>query len=382
MEDKYASQKSAQAAVATGHRTKMLQSSLPPPRFVFMEVNKRCNLRCVHCDFWHRTDGDKANYLSPRAKEVILDDFATMNDQGNLVICGGEPMLDLDTYFHLAAACRSRGLRALSVVNGTRIRSADMADRMIAEGPHEISISLNSQRRDLHDRTRGVNGAFDKAVAALRLLVEARARVGTDDPKIYVMGLIYGSNYREIEKFYDFVLNDIGADKLKLNYLQPAFGQGEELDDFFASETAVDPDELVTILRQCDQRFGLGLNPVTVEQIGMYFRSMQDQGDLSKGWRSKARTSDHICNTYERNVMIDHYGVARLCFSHVFPGMQLAEPGDLTNFWQNADEIRADMRQCNRFCGISHSVRKESSTLAGRAKSERHAKRFGTTVPA
>jgi len=25
---------------------------LPPPRFLFVQVNKRCNLRCQHCDFW------------------------------------------------------------------------------------------------------------------------------------------------------------------------------------------------------------------------------------------------------------------------------------------------------------------------------------------
>jgi len=25
---------------------------LPPPQFLFMHVNKRCNLRCQHCDFW------------------------------------------------------------------------------------------------------------------------------------------------------------------------------------------------------------------------------------------------------------------------------------------------------------------------------------------
>lgn len=28
----------------------------PPPRFVFLELNKRCNLRCQHCDYWLRKD--------------------------------------------------------------------------------------------------------------------------------------------------------------------------------------------------------------------------------------------------------------------------------------------------------------------------------------
>ena len=42
--------------------------------------------------------------------------------------------------------------------------------------------------------------------------------------KIYVMAVICEFNYRDLDAFYDFVLNDIGADKLKLNILQPTFG--------------------------------------------------------------------------------------------------------------------------------------------------------------
>ena len=43
--------------------------------------------------------------------------------------------------------------------------------------------------------------------------------------------------------------------------------------------------------------------------------------------------------------------------------------------------IRARMRRCNQFCGISHSVRRESSTLKGRAKLDAHVDTHGE-VPA
>ena len=35
------------------------------------------------------------------------------------------------------------------------------------------------------------------------------------------MAVICEQNYRELDAFYRFVLRDIGADKLKLNFLQP-----------------------------------------------------------------------------------------------------------------------------------------------------------------
>jgi hypothetical protein len=35
-----------------------------PPQYLFAHVNRRCNLRCQHCDFWTNDDADRHNYLS------------------------------------------------------------------------------------------------------------------------------------------------------------------------------------------------------------------------------------------------------------------------------------------------------------------------------
>jgi len=210
-----------------------------------------------------------------------------------------------------------------------------------------------------------VKGAFDKAVKALRLLLEARDRLGADT-RIYAMGLIFDQNFRELHSFYDFVLNDIGADKLKLNFIQPSFGHGGPEDGFFAGHHKVDPDELHRLIGECDEAYGLGLNPVWRDQVRMYFRSLAKASDIHRGWGSRKGTDEHICNTYERNIMVDHYGVARMCFSTGFPGMQLKARGDLRKFWDGGEFIRREMRRCKQYCGISHSVRRETSTIASR----------------
>lgn len=343
----------------------------PPPRFLFIEINQSCNLRCAHCVYWTHDDSDKANYLSwPRRREV-LEEFAEMCPGGAVVICGGEPMLDLDTYFAIAATCTELGLRSISVVNGTRIRGPEMAERMVRFGPDEISISLNSPSPDLHDETRGVKGAFDKAVTALRLLLAARARFPERGTRIYVMGLMFDASYRDLDAFYDLVLNDIGADKLKLNFLQPSFGDGSGEDRFFAEHARMDPDELADLLRRCEAKYGLGFNPAWMDNVLMYVRSVNAGTDNAQGWSASTRTSAHICNTYERNIMVNPYGLARLCFSSAFRGMPLRARGDLRRFWIGAEDIREKMRSCNALCGISHSVRRESSTLAS-ARSRTH----------
>ncbi len=339
---------------------------LTPPLFLFVQVNKRCNLRCQHCDFWQLDDDDRPNYLPWPRKQELLREFAEIAPGAGVVICGGESMLDLEDYFAISNESRKLGLRSYSVINGTRVRDRERGDRMMFEGPDEINVSLNSHRAELHDRTRGVKGAFGKAVKALRVMLEARARHPVPGKKINVMGLIFDENYRDLDEFYDFVLNDIGADKLKLNFLQPSFGHVGTVDEFFRDHYRVDADELVAIIDRCDAKYSLGLNAEWRKAVHMYFKSLHRAVDLPRGWQSTSGTTEHICSTYERNIMVDHYGVARLCFSTMFPGMRLSRYGDLRRFWYGADPIRGQMRRCNHYCGISHSVRRETSTVASR----------------
>ncbi len=337
-------------------------SRLAPPQFLFLTLNQRCNLRCQHCVYWHQDDDDKPNYLSWSRKQEVLTEFAELSPGAAVVICGGESMLDLDDYFSITTECRKRGLRCLSVINGTRVRDAAMADRLIREGPSEISVSLNSQIESLHDETRGVKGAFKLATNALRLLIEARARVTGCTTKIFVMGLIFEQNYRQLDGFYDFVLNDLQADKLKLNFIQPTFG-GAVNDEFFAANYVRDPAALATVIRACDAKYRLNLSPLWLEQVQMYFRSIARHDRAQDGWAG-GHTDEHICNTYERNIMVDLHGNARLCFSTGFPHMPLRQFGDLRRFWQTESAAtRKRMKKCHHYCGISHSVRRENATL-------------------
>jgi MoaA/NifB/PqqE/SkfB family radical SAM enzyme len=333
------------------------------PQFLFIHVNKRCNLKCQHCSFWQLNDDDKNNYLSWSRKKEILSEFAGLSPGSSVVTCGGESMLDLEDYFAISKECRHLNLKNLSVANGTRIRDLDMAKRLISEGPHEISISLNSHLEALHDKTRGVNGSFQKAVDALRLLVKARNNTPNSTTKVYAMGLIFDENYQSLKQFYDFVLNDIGADKLKLNFIQPSFGNDQPEDLFFAKHHRINPVTLLKVIEDCDETFNLNINPKWKENVSMYFESLSRSKTIQFGWRDRSRTIEHICNSYDRNIMVDHYGFARLCFSNAFPGLQLEKLGDLTHFWNSSNSIRDDMRKCNRYCGISHSVRKENSTI-------------------
>ena len=196
------------------------------------------------------------------------------------------------------------------------------------------------------------------------------------------MAVMCEQNYRSVEQFYNFVINDIKADKLKLNFLQPTFGpQDPELDDdFFAENIIKDNDELGAIINKCDKKYNLDLNPAWFDAVLMYHRSVKKNGDALMGWRGRKGTEQHICNSYERNIMVNLYGQARLCFSSAFPAYNLSKSGDLKYFWENSDFIRKKMQNCNAYCGISHSVRRESATLNQERKTEGNRKKSGNIL--
>ena len=336
------------------------------PRFLFIEINQRCNLRCLHCAYWLRDESDRGEFLTSDGRLAIIEDFARLNPQGTVVTCGGEQMLDEDDYFAVTSRCRELGLSCFSVVNGTCIDDDAVADRMILEGPSEITVSLNSHLAEIHDRSRGVPGAFDRAVRALRLLLEARKRLGRNVP-VYAMAVVSEENYRDLDAFYHFVLRDLGADKLKLNFLQPTFGRalhknGE--DRYFADQVVKDTGELRRIIRHCDRKYGLGINPRWLRHVVMYLRSASNRRDALRGWRGRG-TWYPICNSYDRNIMIDIRGRAQLCFATLFKNRVISAPGDLAAFWAERRSVRRRMIACTQYCGISHSVRRESATLAG-----------------
>jgi MoaA/NifB/PqqE/SkfB family radical SAM enzyme len=319
----------------------------------------------MHCHYWKRDDRDRDRYLSSPQRHSIIQEFAEMNPNGTVVICGGESMLDVGDYFSITKECIRLGIDCFSVINGTKVQTPSMADRLMTEGPSEITLSINSHKPEVHDATRGVKGSFHGVVKAIRLLLASRDRLNVKKP-VYAMAVICELNYRDLDGFYDFILNDIGADKLKLNFLQPSFGMPKwnVVDRFFKKNVISDADALISIIKACDQKYRLRINPGWLEAVKIYHQSIQENRNAGSGWLHRKGTREPICNTYDRNIMVDLYGNAGLCFNSAFPSCPLKVRGDLTTFWyERSLPIRKKMLTCRRYCGISHSVRRENATL-------------------
>jgi MoaA/NifB/PqqE/SkfB family radical SAM enzyme len=327
---------------------------------MFVQTNQRCNLRCTHCEYWRYSD-ERSKYLSNERRAELVREFAEIGGR-TIVTCGGEPMLDTEDYFSLCRSARENGLGLFSVINGTRVHSVDVAERMLLEGPSEITVSFDHHLESEHDRLRGRKSSFRLAVRAILLLLAARERLQVKTP-IYIMTIVSEDTWRTLDEFYEFALG-LGVDKLKLNIMQPTF-QGKGPDEYFSSAKIKDVDGCLEMIRKCDAKHGIDRNPNWLAAVEMYLRSLSKCGSALAGWAASRGTEEAICNSYDRNIMVDLYGTARLCFSPIFAGVKLDRYGDLEEFWNRSSlPIRDRMVGCKQFCGISHSVRKERSLNA------------------
>jgi uncharacterized Fe-S cluster-containing radical SAM superfamily protein len=130
-----------------------------------------CNLRCPFCLIRQRGEIDQTlgqeDLLRPGDLVRFIREAAQQAPIFALAIQGYEPLLpeSLSYMQAILATGRFLDLRTTLVTNGTGLAGA--VDLLKALSPAKIAVSLDAATADMHDRIRGVAGAWDKAVAGI-----------------------------------------------------------------------------------------------------------------------------------------------------------------------------------------------------------------------
>lgn len=140
---------------------------------VVWNITRTCNLRCIHC----YADSHAEQYPGELTWEQccgVIDDLADYGAAA-LLLSGGEPLLHPRLPDILERAT-GRGLKVTISTNGTRItpQYAELFKRL---GVAYVGISLDGIG-EIHDRFRGVKGAFDGALRGFRLCSEVGQKTG------------------------------------------------------------------------------------------------------------------------------------------------------------------------------------------------------------
>jgi len=204
---------------------------------VVWNLTRTCNLRCVHC----YTASEAKKYpdeLTTDQAKAMLDDLAAFGVPA-VLFSGGEPLVRSDV-FELATYARSLGLHVVLSTNGTLI-DRENAKRLKDLRFAYVGISLDSARPAVHDRFRGVAGAFDRTMKGFGHCVAVGQKVGlrlTLTPR----------TCDDLDEIFDFIETN-GINRACFYHLCPA-GRGSELAALPADESRRAMD---TILRRTKQ---------------------------------------------------------------------------------------------------------------------------------
>ncbi len=165
---------------------KELSDFVKLPFRLFWEVTSECNFRCKHC---YADAGKKlADELNHEEALVLLDEFKRVGIF-SLFIAGGEPLMRRDI-FDILEKLSDSTISATISTNGYFI-DEKMAQRLSQYSLGSIAVSLDGSTPRTHEQFRRVEGSFEKAVNALRLLRE-------HDVNTSVGYVLHRENYAEV----------------------------------------------------------------------------------------------------------------------------------------------------------------------------------------
>ncbi|MBN1916612.1 MAG: SPASM domain-containing protein [Verrucomicrobia bacterium] len=177
--------------------------------FAQIEPTTVCNLHCAMCDR-HRLE--TVGHMRLDQFERIISKIHGL--QAVKLQGLGEPMLNPD-FLPMMEVLRTRGIRAYSVLNATRI-NANNAEAL-ASVADRIELSIDSADPEQFAAIR--KGArLDDVIERVRVLVEARNRRG-QFLELSANAVVHTANRAELRALFELI-SRLGLDRLNLNVVQ------------------------------------------------------------------------------------------------------------------------------------------------------------------
>ena len=233
------------------------------PACVVWELTLACNLKCLHCG--STAGGRRARELSPAEALKICSDLKAAGC-GGVALMGGEPLLRKD-FFAIAEKVRELGMELSVITNGT-IHGEEIFSGLKRLAPRAVAVSLDAADPALHDRIRGMKGAFEKTSAFI-------ARCLREGLPVSVITTVHKLNLKELAP-----LRDLLKGRGIAWQVQTAGAEGGR----FSRDLLLDPEEFYAVglfIESCRREYSpeelpvigahdLGYNSLLLNHVSLY----------------------------------------------------------------------------------------------------------------
>lgn len=173
------------------------------PYIVSWNLTYRCNLSCEHCyldagaGFKPSAENplDVRGELSTEECFKVIDQISEFAPESLTILTGGEPLLRRDI-LDIVRYASGKKLWVVVGTNGVKI-TENLAQRLKESGVRGMSLSLDSLDSSVHDKFRGVKGAWENTVNGAKILSQSGLS--------YIVQTTVGKhNWRKVEEIADF----------------------------------------------------------------------------------------------------------------------------------------------------------------------------------
>jgi Y-X(10)_GDL-associated radical SAM protein len=238
------------------------------PVHVVWELTLACNLRCQHCG--SRAGKRRPGELSTAEALEVVESLARLGTR-EVTLIGGEAFLRKD-WLEIVRAIRGHGMYCAMQTGGWAFTPKRLEEAMAA-GIQGVGVSIDGLR-ELHDRVRGVKGAFDNALAVLR-----RARDAGLNRSVNTQ--IGAETIPQLRELMDTVI-DAGARQWQIQ-LTVAMGNAVDHDELLLQPYRL--HELMPLLAElCDEGARRGFTMIVGNNVGYFgpyehrLRAVLDEG--------------------------------------------------------------------------------------------------------
>jgi radical SAM protein with 4Fe4S-binding SPASM domain len=178
-----------------------------PPYYVLWDCSRKCNLNCVHCGAV-KEKYDKE--LTTEQIKGLINQLAKIKVRF-FAATGGEPLLRKDI-LEVMKYASEKGIKTGLATNGYFIDEGK-AKEIRNAGISSIQISLDGTE-ETHNKIRGNNLSFQKAIKAIRLLQEQKLKL------VSVATTITPMNFNDLKELKKILL-ELGVKNWRICIIMP-----------------------------------------------------------------------------------------------------------------------------------------------------------------
>lgn len=335
-------------------------------------ITYRCSSRCTTCVMWRRGGPEK---------EIGLEDWKRIVDEcakaklDKIEMFGGDALLRPDVLFPLIRYATEKKVACDLTTNGILL-SEEISRQTVLAGSEVVYLSIDGVG-EIHDSIRGVRGAFDKALWALRNLKSAKEAISSisGKPEIVVNTTVSRRNVREMETLLEFVEKE-QPDVLALEYvgqISDAAIRASAVDGILPDPYFIAQDESSCLSKE-EAKFlkeWIEEKRRVVRPKGVVFNT-ENVDALSEEQMSSGLVPWRKCYVCRTTVLVDPSGAVLCCpfFSKYSLGNLTSEP--LSGIWGNSRHLHFIRAQARRKIAICEecilTVQRNPSLIEALAK--------------